>query len=260
MKKTIAIICLLLVPAILCAQSRIFNGEVLDAIGYVPIKQANIYNVNKGKYAFSNANGEFSILVSKNDTLVISGSVYRQLMVIIDAKMYEKGAGDFLLYHKAFLLKEVKILALNPSYEGFKRDVATMKLPDSYKNLEDVHLSKMDRQNATYDGSAPNILKGTAVGSPITYLYNTFNKKMKMKALANEMESYGDEVGKVQDKYNRKLVHDITGLEGADLMEFMVYCRFSYYDLVRWSREEIVASIRYKFAEYQYYKAVQEDD
>ncbi len=260
MKKIVGIFGLLWIPFVLFAQNKVFHGEVFDAVGYIPVKQANIYNISKNKYTFSNTNGQFSILVAINDTLVISGSIYRQLMVVIDPSMYQRGEGEFLLYHKAFLLKEVKILALNPSYEGFKRDIATMKLPDSYKNLEDVHLSKSDRQNAVYNGEAPNILRGTAVGSPITYLYNTFSKKMKMKALANEMESYGNEVGQVQDKYNRKLVKEITNLDDDDLMEFMVYCRFSYYDLVRWSREEIIASIRYKFAEYQYYKALQEDD
>ena len=43
-------------------------------------------------------------------------------------------------------------------------------------------------------------------------------------------------------------------------MEFMVFCRFSYYDLVRWDSAEIISAIRYKFSEYQYYKAIEEED
>ena len=51
-----------------------------------------------------------------------------------------------------------------------------------------------------------------------------------------------------------------TGLKDPELTEFMVFCHFSYYDLIRWSREEIISTIRYKFDEYQYYKAIQDMD
>ena len=138
-------------------------------------------------------------------------------------------------------------------------DIANAKLPDSYKNLEGVHLTKEDRQNATYK-EEPNILKNTAIGSPISFLYSKFNKHEKTKRLFYEMQGYGDEVQLVPLKYNREIVSQITGLSGKDLMEFMVFCRFSYYDLVRWDSSEIIAAIRYKFSEYQYYKALEEEE
>jgi hypothetical protein len=99
-------------------------------------------------------------------------------------------------------------------------------------------------------------LKNTAIGSPITFLYSKFNKHEKTKRLFYEMQGYGDEVSQVPVKYNREIVSKITGLSGKDLMEFMVFCRFSYYDLVRWDSNEIISAIRYKFSEYQYYKSL----
>ena len=158
------------------------------------------------------------------------------------------------------MLPNFTCYGLNPTYEGFKRDVASAKLPDSYKNLDDVHLSKEQRQNATYTDEAPNVLKNTKLASPITWLYNTFNKKEKMKRLYYEMEGYGDEVQQVHLKYNRDLIAEITGLQEPELLDFMMYCHFSYYDLIRWSREKIVDEVRTKYYEYQYFKALQEDD
>ena len=105
--------------------------------------------------------------VSLHDTLIITTSTYRQKVVIIDESLYRKGHEDILLYHKAFMLQEVRVVALNPTYEGFKRDIANAKLPDSYKNLEGLHLTEEDRRNATYNDETPNILKNTAIGSPI---------------------------------------------------------------------------------------------
>ena len=259
MKKLLLFLLMIVLAIPLRSQTISFRGAVYDAIAYIPVKAANILNLNTGKYQFTNAEGVFIMNVSLHDTLIISTSTYRQKVVIIDEKMYKKGHEDILLYHKAFMLQEVRVVALNPTYEGFKRDIANAKLPDSYKNLEGVHLSKEDRQNATYKDE-PNILKNTALGSPISFLYSKFNKHEKTKRLFYEMQSYGDEVQQVPLKYNREIVSKITGLSGKDLMEFMVFCRFSYYDLVRWDSNEIISAIRYKFSEYQYYKAVEEDE
>jgi len=259
MKKIVLILLIFVMAIPLMAQTITFKGTVYDAVAYIPVKAASILNLNTGKYQFTDAEGVFYMKVSFHDTLIVSTSTYRQKVVIIDENLYKKGHEDILLYHKAFMLQEVRVIALNPTYEGFKRDIANAKLPDSYKNLESVHLSKEDRLNATYK-EEPNILKNTAIGSPISFLYSKFNKHEKTKRLFYEMQGYGDEVQQVPVKYNREIVSKITGLSGKDLMEFMVFCRFSYYDLVRWDSSEVIAAIRYKFSEYQYYKALEEEE
>jgi len=80
-----------------------------------------------------------------------------------------------------------------------------------------------------------------------------------MERLYREMVEYGEETDRVPEKYNKELVAKITGLKDDVLMEFMVFCRFSYYDLVRWSDAEIIAAIKYKFSEYEYYKVLEEE-
>lgn len=243
----------------LFSQTRVLNGRVYDAATSYPVKGANVYNVNTNRHTFTDANGCFTMSISRNDSLVVSSATYRQEVVIVNSMVYDRCRKDVYMQVKAFMLPGVKVIGMSPTYEGFKRDIARTALPDSYRNLEDVHLSKTDRRNATYSEEAPNVLKNTALGSPITTLYNIFNRRMKTRRLYYEMESYGDEVQQVPLKYNKELVAQLTGLEEPQLMEFMVFCRFSYYDLVRWSREEIVAAIRYKFDEYEYYKALEED-
>ena len=260
MKKWTLLLLLLMLYGVGMAQTKKLVGTVYNSSGIVPIVGCQVHNISTGDYVFGDDNGRFIMSVSVNDSLVISHSGYSQSLVVIDNRDYSRGRKDIILYHKAFMLPNFTCYGLNPSYEGFKRDVATVKLPDSYKNIDDVHLSKEERRNATYTEEAPNILKNTKLASPITWLYSTFNKKEKMRRLYYEMEGYGEEVQQVQLKYNRELVSEITGLQEPELLDFMVYCHFSYYDLIRWSREKIIDEVRTKFYEYQYFKALEEDD
>lgn len=260
MKRLIVLVGLLMMLATIAAQSRVLTGYVYDAATSYPIKGANVYNMSTNKHAFTDEKGSFQIRVSLNDSLVVSSPTYRQEFAVVNSMTLDRSRKNFYMQVKAFMLPGIKVIGMSPTYEGFKHDIASTKLPDSYRNLNDVHLTETDRKNATYKEEAPNVLANTPLGSPITMLYNIFNKRMKTKRLYYEMEGYGDEVQQVPMKYNRELVAQITGLEEPQLMEFMMFCRFSYYDLVRWSREEIIAAIRYKFDEYEYYKALEEEE
>ena len=242
------------------AQQKKYSARVFDGSTFQPLSGASVYNVNTKKFAFTDKNGRFEINLSLNDTLIITKSTYRQSVTAIDKKLFY-GYEDFFLYYKATMLKEVTIIGINPSYEGFKKDIVTLKLPDYYQRAEDVHLSEWQTANASYKDNG-NILSlgGSVTMSPISYLYDKYSSKAKMNRLYNEMLSYEDEVGRIQQKYNRELVSEITGLEGDELLNFMMYCRFSYYDLVRWSDDQIREKIRSNYFNYQYDKITNEQE
>jgi hypothetical protein len=257
---------ILLIIGVLCcfitvqAQQKKYSARVFDGITFQPLSGASVYNVNTKKFAFTDKNGRFEISLSLNDTLIITKSTYRQLVAPIDKKLFN-GYEDFFLYYKATMLKEVTIIGINPSYEGFKKDIVTLKLPEYYQRAEDVHLSEWQKANASYKDNG-NILSlgGTVTMSPISFLYDKYSRKSKMNRLYNEMVSYEDEVERIQQKYNRELVSEITGLEGDELLNFMMYCRFSYYDLVRWSDDQIREKIRSNYFNYQYDKIANEQE
>ena len=235
-------------------QPKTLSSKVFDGITFQPLQGASVYNMTTKKFAFTDKDGHFTIQISKKDTLVISKSVYRQLVVEVNDKIYY-GAEDFFLYYKTTMLKEVRIFAINPSYEGFKKDIVQMQLPDYYDRAHDVQLSEFDKANATYQPNGNFLsLGGKLTTSPISFLYDKYSRKSKMQQLYNEMQSYEDEVARVQDKYNSEIVQELTGLKGEELLNFMMFCRFSYYDLVRWSDEQIRSQIKSKYFDYQYNK------
>lgn len=241
------------------SQQKQYAGRVFDGITFQPLSGASVYNVNTKKFAFTDKEGKFVIQISKNDTLVISKSIYRQLVVGINDKLY-LGMEDFFLYYKATMLKEVNIIAINPSYEGFKKDIVTLELPEYYKRVEETKLSEFQKANATYEPNG-NLLSlgGQMLSSPITFLYDKYSRKSKMNRLYNEMVANEEETERIQDKYNREIVQKITGLEGDELVDFMMYCRFSYYDLVRMDDETIRSTIKAKFITYEYDRIINEE-
>ncbi|MCR4965861.1 MAG: carboxypeptidase-like regulatory domain-containing protein [Bacteroidales bacterium] len=257
MKKIAVILsCMLFFIAGSYAQRSNYSARVFDGVTYQPLDGASVYNSNTGKFAFTDKTGRFYISSKENDTLIITKSGFRQVVLPLSKKVLSY-KDDIFLYYKSTMLQEVRIIAINPSYEGFKKDIVTLELPDYYKQAQDVKLSKMDIANINYaKNPSGNILSlgGTATMSPISFLYEKFNRKAKMQRLYNEMVTYENELDEVQEKYNRDVVHGLTGLEGDDLLDFMTYCHFSYYDLVRWDRENIASQVKNKFFTYQYEK------
>ena len=182
------------------AQHKRYAARVFDGITYQPLVGASVYNANTQKFAFTDKNGRFEIDLSVNDTLIISKSIYRQHVAVIDKKLFY-GYEDFFLYYKATMLKEVTIIGINPSYEGFKKDIVTLQLPDYYKRMEEAQLSEWQRANATYKPNG-NVLSlgGTATLSPISYLYDKYSRGGRMSRIYNEMLSYEDEIDRIQQK------------------------------------------------------------
>jgi hypothetical protein len=207
------------------AQERIsLKDSILDSLIFYPIGNANIYNFDIKMHTFKIKGIKFDILEKKKDTVIYD---------------------------------------LPDTYAEFKREFLDTKFKNNRGNLEIVYLTKEEIQEAKYSqngllGMIPG-KAGQAIRSPITYLYNQFSRKMKMERLYQELVANQEEVYNLSNKYNQDLVASLTGLEGEELLNFMTYCKFSYYDLIRWTPEYIVLQIKKRYGDYEYYKAIEED-
>jgi hypothetical protein len=251
----------LFLPLFSFAQERILLvGNIFDGVTFFPITEANIYNFSTKKYCFTNKEGNYEILVKESDTIIVSKPIYKQALIEISKEMIEKKMLDVPLYFKVIILKEINVFALPPTYEDFKRDFVNTSLSYFYKALEGTSLTTQDRINATA-GNGGNLLNVLPSGfaSPISYFYDKFSRKKKLERLYQELVENQDEVDRLPLKYNRELVSSITGLKGEELLDFMTFCKFSYYDLIRWSPEFIIAQINNRFDNYEFYKAIQDN-
>ena len=260
MKKFCVLVFLLVVSNFyLFAQRTKLGGNVFDGLTFYPVEEANIYNFSTKKYTFTDTKGNFIIDVKLNDTLIVSKSIFRQVLLVVNSQNLENKKIEIALYFKAILLKEVTVYSITTDYKQFVKQVVTTPLPEIYSYVEGSRLTEMDLMNIQYAKGPPNLLSYTPAGSPITNLYKKYNKKYKNVQLAKELNELQDEVDKVPAKYNRELVSNITGLKDEELLKFMMYCRFSYYDIIKMSSEQIIMEIRKKYSEYEYFKIIEEE-
>ena len=256
MKKCILYLFLFTLSYPIWAQSVNMKGTIYDGLSFFPIKEANVYNFSTKKYVFTDKKGQFFMNLKLNDTIIISKSIYRQELIVVNQEHLNRGYLEIHLYYKAIVLKEVTIYAITPDYNQFVNEVVHSKLPDSYKHIKEAKLSEEQLNYIELQNHPPNMLKYTPLSSPITYFYQQYSKKYKNILLAKELNELREEVDLVPVKYNREIVAELTGLSGEELVDFMMYCRFSYYDIIRMSPEQIKESILKHWTDYQYYKII----
>jgi len=214
----------------------ILKNSILDSIAVIPVEDANIYNFDIQSYVFT--------FKGKN----------------------------FLVIDKT---KEENEHKLPDTYAEFKRRFLNTNFTKINKLYADVTLTKQDVINAIvstgnlvpytinkyvklqYNSAMPHSIGGGVVLSPITYFYDKFSRKAKMERLYQELMDKEDEVVNLTQKYNQKIVNLLTGLDGEELLDFMTFCKFSYYDLIRWTPEYIILQIKDRFGDYEFYKALE---
>ncbi|MCL2290949.1 MAG: carboxypeptidase-like regulatory domain-containing protein [Bacteroidetes bacterium] len=248
-------------PVIAFTQERItLSGNVFDGVTFFPIAEANIYNFNSKKYSFTNKDGNFEILAKKGDTIIISKPIYKQALIEVTQEIIDKKLLEAPLFFKAVILKEVNVFTLPSTYDMFKKEFVNVTFSNFYRAFDGIGLTQQDLINAEYQArGGPNLLRNVpAAMSPISALYNRFSRRMRLERLHQELVDNEDEVERLHLKYNRDLVSSITGLQGEELLNFMTFCRFSYYDLIRWSPEFIISQIKRKFDDYEYHRALQD--
>ena len=73
----------------LFAQRVKMEGNVFDGLTFYPVEEANIYNFSTKKYTFTDTKGNFIIDVKLNDTLIVSKSIFRQVLLVVNSQNLE---------------------------------------------------------------------------------------------------------------------------------------------------------------------------
>jgi len=251
MRKSLFLVGMLLFLSVVntFGQERvIFRGKVVDFITYQALENVCIHNLSSGLMVFSNSSGDFSVLVLPNDTLAISRVGYNmETFSVTDSLRNLNGRATVKLLMKSIILRNVTVYAAKP-YPLFVKDLVKAT-PQKKIDIPDIEISQEERAN--YDINRGNLLRGTPLASPITFLYDRFSHKGKMSRMYANLVSNQDEVLRLAQKYNPEIVQRITKLEGEKLEDFMLYCSFTYYTLVISTDLEIEQMIINKYLQYK---------
>lgn len=85
MKNLICLLLLLFLSSFNFAQKKVFSGKIIDILSNKGISNVHIYSTNLGEGTITNADGNFYLIVSKNDELNISCIGYKNQTIKLSA-------------------------------------------------------------------------------------------------------------------------------------------------------------------------------
>lgn len=199
------------------------SGKLIDVYTGDFLPFAHIYNRSQKNGTISDYYGFFKLALNEHDTLRISFVGYKTL-IITNINNYKTGNEylEFQLTPEIYTLDEVIINPLG-SYEQFKWKVVNLDLPESQQErltrevnfLAKKEIRKVQNNQPRYVYN--NQTLGVSGGFDITGLSAIFTKLEEA-----ETESNHDKL--LSQKYNRQMIHRISGFKGAKLDSFVIFC------------------------------------
>jgi hypothetical protein len=224
------------------------RGLVVDSLSGRGIPYVQVFNENNREYIVSNEAGNFNVSGSANDTLVITVMGYFGRVWISQSEKNGTVPKIFMI-RRIYDIEPVEINNLPVTYKEFKKAFLNTK-PDQGLMIEGLPrpIPKMIPQLLN-----PKLISATETGLAlsITYIYNIFSKEVKSEKKLIYLQQEQKEQIVVDQKFNRELVHRLTGLENDELTGFINFCHFEHVFLYKTSDYEIVKAIHNKFEEYQ---------
>jgi hypothetical protein len=196
-------------------------ARITGSSDHTPVQFAHIINRNTGHGNISDTLGFFNIRVHLADIIHISAiGYYGHSFRITDSLLVTSRIPNIELTSRSYPIDQVNVYLLG-SYEQFKYKVLGLKLPEPKIKINPAFLKDIEMAADTLDSIEP-----ISLGSPITAIYNLLSKEGKSMRRLAELQKQEALERKLYPKYNRNLVGHISGLEGIELNEFMIFCNF----------------------------------
>ena len=225
----------------------VHEGTVVDSSNGRVLPFVQILNESTRRAYITDSTGKFYIPCKNGDTLVFICLGYYGKVVITDSLFRVVS-----LLPRSYNIEAVSIESYR-SYDQFKRDFLKIEL-DKGPQIEGLPDGKAIDVPILLD---TNYIHSPAflVMHPLSYLYYNLSKEEKSKRKVFYLERRQGEQLIVEKKFNREIVHRITGLDGDKLTNFIGFCNFSHQFLYKSTELEIVKKIHEK---YEVYKSIVE--
>jgi hypothetical protein len=247
-------LCLLSIFLPLSSQKGHFNltenlkGYIIDekTLGQIPL--VHIYNERTRNTSVSDTSGNFRLKVKNGDTLVFSAIGYFHKAIYINDSLLREETVLIELSPRTYEISEARVYALG-TYEQFKQKVIALRLPETRtdklrKYLQD--LSKKTGKEVKYQQEMDKLTRGGVLFS-VPILSPEEKEMIKLKKILEK-----EKVQKIiNEKFNREIVADLTGLKEEDLTEFIVFCNFSEKYLLETNQYDILVKVLEKLELYK---------
>lgn len=247
MRIVVLITPLILFSLMIQAQSK--QGVITSSTDSLPIEGVHIVNTTINKMAISDESGLFYLDVNRGDTLIVSNVNYNTKKFIVNNEKVLK----IVLNPAVIQLDEVRVSNLPENEAAFRKRMIDMgEMEDETFVISGMPPTKAKGKiPKNYDPSYTNSI-GYAINKPISFIVKKISKSHKNKlkyyqTVANKGTAISND-----KKYNPEIVHELTGLEGDKLNDFIQFLDLDPAFVKRSSEYEIAARI---LKEYDYYKS-----
>ncbi len=225
---------------------NIQKGKLIEIDSEVPVPFAHIQNLTQNKGTISNRDGLFKLPINLGDSLWISAVGYKEKGVIIQKEWFHLEIIVIQMKSDTLELNPVVVNEL-PTESAFKKKVMETEIADSSFVIFGIPEEVIPAPDPTNEYAAPRI----TAGSPFGMIYRGLSKKEKEKKKMQEIMENTQSQRALREKFNRKLVQELTLLEGDRLTDFMVYCDFSEDFLLNSTEYQIAEAIIEKLEDFK---------
>ncbi len=221
--RRLVFILLSFTSTLIFGQSKNLYCEVLDSSTHEPVQFAHVLNLSDDAQAISDVNGKFMIKGSIGDTILISIVGYQRIGWQVKPDWFDKEV-KLSLPQDTVILNSVTIHDIPPEHI-FKQKILNHEPEDTsfwYHGMpqpvakEDMTLNEKVIKNPLFIAT-----------HPLTGMYYNLSKQEKERRKYHKIKTTELLENRVHRKFSRGWVHDITGLEGNELTDFIAYCDFS---------------------------------
>ncbi len=223
------------------------SGILLDSVTHVPLQFAHVTNYSSKEVVLTNVDGRFNIPASAGDTVVFSIVGYERLGWQIVPQWLEDRV-TFKLPVDAILLEDV-IVKNMPTEAKFKQQILDTELADTTFWYHGMEPPKYGEDPMLNEKVIHNPL--FIVTHPLTAIYYNFSKQEKERRKYHQITQGATKQNRVNLKFTREWVHDMTALEGDTLTAFIDYCDFTLDYLDRTPLYMIMEDMLAKLDEFQ---------
>lgn len=230
-KKFLALLLFCMVAVVYGQDTKTFIVVTGKVIGdnTIVFNRVMVVNRTTGSGTFVGIDGNFSVTLSKNDTLMFAYSGYKTKKISFRDSVYNK---EYLIAVKldplSYLLKEISIYPIKKLSE-VQREI----------DLMDAHKKRVGQ------------LEGVnAFSSPITALYQRFSKLEQSKRKVAEMENEDMKREVLKDLFRIYIKYDIIELTDSQFDDFITFCDLPDYYIMHATQFELVEAIKGRYLKF----------
>lgn len=215
----------------------VLKGKIIDSETQEPVPMVTVLIVNKKKGTSGNSKGQFVLPVEIGDHVKISSIGYQPVEFLVTEE------------YKAYIGEEMLLFMAPATYE--LDSVVVMHFGEDFylrrKKSEPIEIIGLPKPTENpRDWSKPQIVAdGNGVG--IYGLLNIFDKKLqeqkKLRKLQAQHNERNDREARIEARYNKEIVKEVTGIDDRVIDEFMEFCNFTDGEILRSNEYEITARL-----------------